>query len=68
MLVLNRTQGETITIRIGGEEIVIAMVKVDKMRAQVGITAPMHAKILRTELIERDNEKVLQATRKTVEP
>jgi carbon storage regulator len=49
MLVLSRKENETIKV---GEEITITLVKIDRNRVRIGITAPVEVKVLRSELAE----------------
>jgi carbon storage regulator len=49
MLVLSRKENETIHI---GDDIVITLVKIDRNRVRIGITAPVEVKVLRSELAE----------------
>lgn len=53
MLVLTRRQGES--IRIG--EIEVTVLKTHPTRVQIGISAPPHINIVRTEIDGRDNNK-----------
>jgi carbon storage regulator CsrA len=49
MLVLSRKENETIQI---GDDITITLVKIDRNRVRIGITAPVDVKVLRSELAE----------------
>jgi carbon storage regulator len=54
MLVLSRKENETIHI---GDDIVITLVKIDRNRVRIGITAPVEVKVIRSELAEDQGEK-----------
>ncbi len=51
MLVLARRENERIVV---GDEIVITVVRLANDKVRIGIEAPDHVKVLRTELIERE--------------
>jgi carbon storage regulator len=52
MLVLSRKENETIHI---GDDIVITLVKIDRNRVRIGITAPVEVKVIRSELAEENS-------------
>jgi len=57
MLVLSRKIGEKINI---GDDITITIVKVGPNNVRVGIDAPLHLGIVRSELISEDDDEGFQ--------
>ena len=55
MLVLTRKNEEAIVLYIGGERVVIRLLKSTQGRAQVGIDASQEVKIVREELEEAND-------------
>ena len=53
MLALSRRVGEKIKI---GDDITIHIHKIHGEKVRIGIEAPRHIKILRTELLERESQ------------
>ncbi len=51
MLVLSRKVGESIVI---GDDIKVTLVRMSGNRVSVGIEAPAHVRVMRSELIEHD--------------
>ena len=54
MLVLSRQENETVYV---GNDIVISVVKIDRNKVRLGITAPPEVQINRSELLNRTNQK-----------
>lgn len=59
MLVLSRKTGEKINI---GDDITITIVKVGPNNVRVGIDAPLHMGIVRSELITKEDERGCKPT------
>lgn len=53
MLVLTRKQGEKILIEIAGETIEVVVEKTGAAKTKIGIAAPMRAKIMRPEIVNK---------------
>jgi carbon storage regulator len=66
MLVLARRENERIVV---GDEIVITVVRLANDKVRIGIEAPDHVKVLRTELMDRETGDLEAGSqRRTVEP
>jgi carbon storage regulator len=60
MLVLARRENERIVV---GDEIVITVVRLANDKVRIGIEAPDHIKVLRTELMDREGAELAEGGR-----
>lgn len=61
MLILSRKEGESIRL---SDDIEVAVVAVDGQRVRLGIKAPRHVKVVRSELLEQAESANQQAVTK----
>lgn len=61
MLVLSRKRCESITIAPSDEPVVICITDIDGDKVKVGVTAPKHVRVMRSELLDRDGNEVPRA-------
>lgn len=54
MLILNRREGEAITLTIGDIVASVTVLSSDRRGARLGIDAPLEVRVMRTELLDRD--------------
>ena len=57
MLVLTRTRGESIVIQTTDGPIEVVVTRVFDSRVKIGIDAPDHVRILRTEIIKKGKDE-----------
>lgn len=57
MLVLTRKAGEGIYIALGNTQVYVKFIGIENGGGRIGIEAPMHVKILRTELVDEPREE-----------
>ncbi len=62
MLVLARKESESIVI---GENIIVKVISIDKGVVKIGIDAPLHISIVRTELLEDVKDSNIAAAKET---
>lgn len=56
MLVLSRKRDEKILLKVGDEEIVVTVVRIDANKVRIGIQASDNVTILRQELVDKPQE------------
>jgi carbon storage regulator len=54
MLVLTRTKNESVQVELDGREVTVKILGVDGGKVRIGFEAPEEVRILRTEIIDRD--------------
>lgn len=52
MLVLSRKSGERLVLILGGQRATIELLSVSGNRAQVGVDAPRHIRVIREEILD----------------
>lgn len=60
MLVVTRSPGESVTMVHEGVQIVVHILDANKSRVRVGIVAPSHVEIMRTEILTRSKEREIE--------
>lgn len=53
MLVLSRKENESTVIRVGGVEIIVKVMEIDRNKVRIGFLAPKDISILREELLTK---------------
>lgn len=61
MLVLTRSESESIRIGDGPDAVTVTLVRLFGKRARIGIEAPRHVPVVRSEIADRDQEETPDA-------
>jgi carbon storage regulator len=62
MLVLSRRTDESLVINVGGETVVIRVLKIGNDRVRLGIDAPRHVSVHREEVAKRIAQEEAEAS------
>ena len=57
MLCLTRSEGESIRIGHGPDAVVVTLCRIYGSRARIGIDAPRHVPVVRSEIADRDHQE-----------